>query len=84
MSAQERDPGESYCAGLYWGGSDGLQQGLQDACHGHNWTFHHGGALRYARLIPGGIKLYHVESLSTFSPMKMHNCIYLCPFQRKC
>lgn len=59
VSAQERDSGESYGAGVYWGGSDGLQQGLQDACHGHHWTLHHGGALRWARLVPGGINLSH-------------------------
>lgn len=66
VSAQERDSGESYCAGVYWGRSDGLQQGLQDACHGRHWTLHHGGALRWARLVPGGINVSHWISIPVF------------------
>lgn len=66
VSAQERDSGESYCAGVYWGRADGLQQGLQDACHGRHWTLHHGGALRWARLVPGGINVSHWISIPVF------------------
>lgn len=80
MSAQEGDSGESYRAGVYWGSSDGLQQGLQDACHGHNWTLHHGGALRWA---PSFLEelTYHTESLAPFFSEKKNLivCIFV-PF----
>lgn len=46
MSKQERDAGESHCAGVYRRIAYGLQQSVQDACDGHYWTLHHRSALR--------------------------------------
>lgn len=46
VSEQERDAGQSHCAGVYRSGSHGLQQMVQDARDGHFWTLHHRNTLR--------------------------------------
>lgn len=75
MSKQERDAGQSHCAGVYWRRSYGVQQMVQDACHGYHWTVHNRSTFRLVSLFSELMTMYHIDALNKMENMQMQSNI---------